>query len=75
MLLARWTIAVAPIAIGKSKKRLNTGSKSVPSPNPEKKVNPAPNRTVIETIKYSISQKKEKIGFNLKFQRVFSHKK
>ena len=54
MLLARWTIAVAPIAIGKSKKSLNTGSKSVPRPNPEKKVNPAPNRTVIETIKYSI---------------------
>ena len=69
MLLARWTIAVAPIAIGKSKKRLNTGSKSVPRPNPEKKVNPAPNRTVIETIKYSISQKKEKNRFQFKISK------
>ena len=40
-------MAVAPIATGRSKKILNTGKSNVPNPNPEKKVIPAPNKTVM----------------------------
>ena len=58
MLLAKCTSAVAPTATGKSKNKLKTGSIRVPSPKPEKKVKPAPKRTVIETIKYSMTTKK-----------------
>jgi hypothetical protein len=40
------TIAVAAIAMSIGKYRLKTGSKMVPSPNPEKKVSDAPKRTL-----------------------------
>lgn len=70
-LFAKWTIAVAPIAIGKSKKRLNTGSINVPNPKPEKKVKPAPNKTVIATITYSMIQKSKKYAVQFKFKDYF----
>ena len=44
-------MAVAPIATGRGKKILKTGNINVPSPKPEKKVNPAPIKTVNATIK------------------------
>jgi len=44
------------MAIGKGKNRLKTGNISVPNPNPEKKVSPAPSKTVIEMMIYSIQR-------------------
>ncbi len=46
------TIAVSNIAVGKSKKREKTGSKMVPNPKPEKKVNMEARSAVATTIKY-----------------------
>ena len=57
MLFAKCTTAVAPMATGKSKNKLNTGSNRVPKPNPEKKVKADPNKTTTATMINSIGQK------------------
>jgi hypothetical protein len=46
-------MAVAPMASGRGKNKLNTGSMSVPSPKPEKKVRMAVKNATIDMIMIS----------------------
>ncbi len=56
-LFAKWTKAVAAMAALIGKKRQNAGNKSVPNPNPEKKVSKEAKRETIPMIISSVNSK------------------